>query len=130
MKEAKRMLTSFGNEVSEGTLTFKKYLKFFSTKDEADFLRIMQLASERFEQIQIYKSLDNIKLIVNVLLDIKIKNKLMEDFSILKDMNESVIILKILLFLYSFTYFTNCKKKSCQQMISTTNHSKKSTRKP
>ena len=140
MKKAKKMLTSFGNEVSEGTLSFKKYIHFFSTKDvrknSVNFLAIMQFAGmtekkilERFEQIKIYESLDNIKMIVKVLLEIKVKNKLTEDFSILKDMDESVIILKFLLILNYFTHFTNCKK-SCQQMITTTNHSKKSTKKP
>ena len=53
---------------------------------------------ERFEQIQTYKSMDNIKLIVKVLLEIKLKNKMTEDFSILKDMDESVMILKFFLF--------------------------------
>ena len=66
MKKAKKMLTSFGNEVSEGTLSFKKYIQFFSTKDvrknSVNFLAIMQFAGmtkqkilERFEQIKIYE---------------------------------------------------------------------------
>ncbi len=106
MKEAETMFTSFGNEILEGTLSFKKFNKFFSTKKwRDDFSTIMQFVGmsdekikERFEQIQTYKSMDNIKLIVKVLLEIKLKNKMTEDFSILKDMDESVMILKLFLF--------------------------------
>ena len=106
MKEAETMFTGFGNEILEGTLSFKEFNKFFSTKKwRDDFSTIMQFVGmsdkkikERFEQIQNYKSMDNIKLIVKVLLEIKLKNKMTEDFSILKDMDESVMILKFFLF--------------------------------
>ena len=108
MKEAKTMFTSFGNEILEGTLSFKKFNKFFSTKKwRDDFSTIMQFVGmsdekikERFEQIQTYKSMDNIKLIVKVLLEIKLKNKMTEDFSILKDMDELVMILKFFCFIF------------------------------
>lgn len=99
MKEALQMYTDLGNEILEGTLSFQKFNSIFQTKNSmSDFSVIMDFVgmteekkSERSEQIKIYRSLDNIKMIVKVLLEIKQKNELTEDFDVLKEMDESVI---------------------------------------
>lgn len=99
MKEARKMYMDLGNKILKGTLLFKQFDFLFQNKNSMnDFGVIMDFVgmarekkSERLEQIDIYKSLDTIKMIVKVLLEIKEKNELTENFDVLEEMDESVI---------------------------------------
>ena len=137
MKEAHKMYKDLGNEILNGTLSFKKFTDLFRNKNSnKDFEVIMDFVgmtgknkSERLEQLIIYKSLDAIKMIVKVLLEIKEKNELTENFDILKEMDESVNKIKKLIMLLKRSFLLNFFN-SYRAMITTTNHSMKSIRKP
>ena len=49
-----------------------------------------EMCVERMKQIKVYKSLNNIKKIIEILMEIKEKNDLTGEFKVLDEMNASV----------------------------------------
>ena len=49
-----------------------------------------EMCVERMKQIKVYKSLNNIKKIIEILMEIKEKNELTGEFEVLDEMNASV----------------------------------------
>ena len=99
MKSAQDEYSSLGNQVKEGVLSFKEFDRL--TKNESNWKQYFntlmifaemteEMCVERMKQIKVYKSLNNIKKIIEILMEIKEKNDLTGEFKVLDEMNASV----------------------------------------
>lgn len=99
MKLAQEEYSELSKQAADGKLSFKKFEEI--TKNQKDwqenFGKLMNFAKmsdklikQRFEQIEVYNKLDNINKIIEILLELKTKNELTGNFSVLQDMLKSV----------------------------------------
>ena len=139
MKTSHKDYSDIALKVKNGTLTFKEFERLTGINWELPLTTLMYFADmsedkcqERHKQITVFKKLNNIKMIIKILMDIKEKNKLTGEFATLVDMNESVINFLqnvFYLFIPPFLLIYNTFFSSFQPMNLRTRHLKKSTRK-
>ncbi len=100
MKSSYKEYKDIAKKLKNGSLTFKQFDSLSGTKEgwELHFKTLMSFAEmsekecdKRLQQITVFKQLNNIKAIIEVLMDIREKNNLTGDFATLIDMNKSVI---------------------------------------